>query len=121
MQKNVPTACTSASCSPGSSPTEGFPANELKAKAATRWILAKPETVAEAIFEAGPGGKAERYVPRAYWLAAAARLVAPAARSARDGRWCVHDRDRVRPDRDGVRHRSLSYTTVTKRFRSSLK
>jgi short-subunit dehydrogenase len=64
---------------PGFVATEGFPANELKAKAATRWILAKPETVADAIFEAGPGGKAERYVPRAYWLAAAARLVAPAA------------------------------------------
>ena len=64
---------------PGFVPTEGFPAAELKAKAATRWILAKPETVAEAIFEAGPGGKAERYVPRAYWLVAAARILAPAA------------------------------------------
>src|SRR5947209_2625538 len=64
---------------PGFVATEGFPANELKAKAATRWILAKPETVADAVFEAGPGGKAERYVPRAYWLAAAARLLAPAA------------------------------------------
>ena len=64
---------------PGFVSTEGFPAKELQAKAATRWILAKPETVAEAIFEAGPGGKAERYVPRAYWLAAAARLLAPAA------------------------------------------
>ena len=64
---------------PGFVPTEGFPAAELKAKAATSWILAKPETVAEAIVEAGPGGKAERYVPRAYWLAAAARLLAPAA------------------------------------------
>jgi short-subunit dehydrogenase len=64
---------------PGFVPTEGFPAAELKAKATTRWILAKPETVAEAIVEAGPGGKAERYVPRAYWLAAAARLVAPGA------------------------------------------
>jgi uncharacterized protein len=27
--------------------------------------------------DAGPGGKAERYVPRAYWLAAAARVLAP--------------------------------------------
>jgi short-subunit dehydrogenase len=62
---------------PGFVPTDGFPAAELKAKAATRWILAKPETVAEAIVEAGPGGKPERYVPRAYWLAAAARLLAP--------------------------------------------
>ena len=60
-------------------PTEGFPAAELRAKAATRWILAKPETVAEAIMQAGPGGKPERYVPRAYWLAAASRLLAPGA------------------------------------------
>ncbi|MGZ4307158.1 MAG: SDR family NAD(P)-dependent oxidoreductase [Solirubrobacteraceae bacterium] len=64
---------------PGFVATEGFPARELKAKAATRWILAKPETVAEAIMEAGPGGKAERYVPRAYWLGAAARILTPAA------------------------------------------
>jgi short-subunit dehydrogenase len=64
---------------PGFVPTEGFPAAELKAKATTRWILVKPETVAEAIVEAGPGRKAERYVPRVYWLAAAARLLAPAA------------------------------------------
>ena len=28
--------------------------------------------------QAGPGGKAERYVPRAYWLAAAARILLPA-------------------------------------------
>jgi hypothetical protein len=27
--------------------------------------------------EAGPGGKAERYVPRPYWLAAATRILAP--------------------------------------------
>ena len=79
MQKNVPHGVHVGVVLPGFVATEGFPANELKAKAATRWILAKPETVAEAIFEAGPGGKAERYVPRAYWLAAVARLVAPAA------------------------------------------
>ena len=41
-------------------------------------MVSKPEVVAEAIFEAGPGGKAERYVPRPYWLAAAARIFAPA-------------------------------------------
>jgi uncharacterized protein len=62
---------------PGFVATEGFPAAELRAKATTRWIVAKPETVAEAIIEAGPGGKAERYVPRAYWLAAASRLLVP--------------------------------------------
>ena len=61
---------------PGFIATEGFPATELKAKATTRWIVSSPERVAEAIMEAGPGGKAERYVPRPYWLAAAARLLA---------------------------------------------
>ena len=58
---------------PGFIRTEGFPATELP-----RWIVSEPERVAEAIVEAGPGGKAERYVPRAYWLAAAMRLLAPA-------------------------------------------
>ncbi len=27
--------------------------------------------------EAGPGGRAERYVPRYYWIGAALRLLAP--------------------------------------------
>jgi short-subunit dehydrogenase len=62
---------------PGFVKTEGFPATELLANPATRWIVSRPERVAEAIVEAGPGGKAERYVPRAYWLAAAARILAP--------------------------------------------
>jgi uncharacterized protein len=63
---------------PGFIKTEGFPARELLASPLTRWIVAKPEVVAEAIVEAGPGGKAERYAPRGYWLAAAARILAPA-------------------------------------------
>src|SRR4051794_25401327 len=62
---------------PGFIATEGFPATELRQKALTRWIVSKPETVAEAIVEAGPGGKAERYVPRPYALAAVARILAP--------------------------------------------
>jgi short-subunit dehydrogenase len=62
---------------PGFVKTEGFPAEELLAKPHTRWIVSRPERVAEAIMQAGPGGKAERYVPRAYWFAAAARLLAP--------------------------------------------
>jgi short-subunit dehydrogenase len=63
---------------PGFIQTEGFPATELRANPLTRWIVSKPEAVAEAIIDAGPGGKAERYVPRPYWLAAALRIVAPA-------------------------------------------
>ncbi|MEA2195018.1 MAG: uncharacterized protein QOG42_1452, partial [Solirubrobacteraceae bacterium] len=35
------------------------------------------DKVAEAILDAGPGGRAERYVPRVYWLGAAARIVLP--------------------------------------------
>jgi uncharacterized protein len=33
--------------------------------------------VAEAIIQAGPGGRAERYVPRYYWIFAALRIMAP--------------------------------------------
>jgi len=62
---------------PGFIATEGFPATELREKALTRWIVSKPERVAEAILEAGPGGKAERYVPRPYALAAVARILLP--------------------------------------------
>jgi uncharacterized protein len=63
---------------PGFIETEGFPAAELLAHPLARWIVSSPERVAEAIVEAGPGGKAERYVPRPYWLAAALRILAPA-------------------------------------------
>jgi short-subunit dehydrogenase len=62
---------------PGFVATEGFPATELREKALTRWMVSKPEAVAEAIYEAGPGGRAERYVPRYYALAAVARILAP--------------------------------------------
>ncbi len=63
---------------PGYVATEGFPAAELLSNVLTRRIVSRPEVVAEAIFEAGPGGKPERYVPRPYWLAAAARILLPA-------------------------------------------
>lgn len=62
---------------PGFIRTEGFPAAELLAKSVTRWLVSEPEVVAEAIYRAGPGGKAERYVPRHYWLAAASRVLLP--------------------------------------------
>jgi short-subunit dehydrogenase len=62
---------------PGFIATEGFPASELREKALTRWIVSKPEKVAAAIYECGPGGKAERYVPRPYALAAVLRILAP--------------------------------------------
>ncbi|HET7445653.1 MAG TPA: SDR family NAD(P)-dependent oxidoreductase [Solirubrobacterales bacterium] len=62
---------------PGFVRTEGFPATELREKALTRWVVSKPQTIADAIYEAGPGGKAERYVPRPYALAAYSRIIAP--------------------------------------------
>ena len=62
---------------PGFVRTEGFPATELREKAVTRWIVSRPETVADAIHEVGPGGKAERYVPRPYALVAHSRILAP--------------------------------------------
>lgn len=62
---------------PGFVQTEGFPATELREKALTRWLVSKPEVVAEAIHQAGPGGRAERYVPRFYGVFAVLRILAP--------------------------------------------
>jgi uncharacterized protein len=62
---------------PGFIATEGFPATELREKALTRWVVSKPDRVAEAIVETGLQGKAERYVPRGYALAAVARILVP--------------------------------------------
>ena len=63
---------------PGFVATEGFPAKELLSKPLTKRIVAKPELIAEAIVETGLKGKAERYAPRFYWLAAASRILVPA-------------------------------------------
>ncbi len=62
---------------PGFIPTEGFPQRELAEKWTTRWLLGTPEAAAEAIYQAGFGRKAERYVPRYYGALAALRTVAP--------------------------------------------
>jgi short-subunit dehydrogenase len=62
---------------PGYVATEGFPQRELVDRRLTRWIVSTPERVADAIVAAGPGGRAERYVPRPYWLAASARVLLP--------------------------------------------
>ena len=40
-------------------------------------MVCEPELVAEAIVQCGPGGRAERYVPRWYWIVAALRILAP--------------------------------------------
>ena len=62
---------------PGFVATEGFPQRQLVDRRLTRWIVSTPEAVAEAIMDAGPGGRAERYVPRPYWLGAVARVALP--------------------------------------------
>jgi uncharacterized protein len=62
---------------PGFIATEGFPQTELTEKRLTRWAVSTPEQGAEAIFEAGIGRRAERYVPRPYALAAAFRVLTP--------------------------------------------
>jgi uncharacterized protein len=62
---------------PGFVTTEGFPQRELMEKRLSRRIVSTPEKVADAIMRVGPGGKAERYVPRPYWVIAALRTLAP--------------------------------------------
>ena len=62
---------------PGFISTEGFPHAELSEKALTRWMVSTPEQGAEAIVQAGLGGRPERYVPRPYALAAVFRVIAP--------------------------------------------
>jgi len=62
---------------PGFITTEGFPQKELTDKWMTRWLVSTPEKGAEAVFQAGVGRRPERYVPRPYGLAAAARVVVP--------------------------------------------
>jgi uncharacterized protein len=62
---------------PGFIPTEGFPHRELAEKRSTRWMLGTPEDAAEAIYEVGLGGRAERYVPRFYGALASLRTIAP--------------------------------------------
>jgi short-subunit dehydrogenase len=62
---------------PGFVATEGFPATELLARPLARRLVSKPAAVAEAIVDAGLRGRAERYVPRFYGVAAALRILAP--------------------------------------------
>lgn len=62
---------------PGFIATEGFPQRQLVDNPRTRWIVSKPERVAEAILRAGPGGKPEVYVPRVYGLVPRLRHMVP--------------------------------------------
>jgi short-subunit dehydrogenase len=74
---------------PGFVATEGFPQKQLVGSARTRWMVSKPEKVAKAILAAGPGGKHEVHVPRAYGLVPRLRFLAPGLvrRAVRTGRF----------------------------------
>ena len=60
---------------PGFIATEGFPARELLARPLTAWVVSSSDRAAEAIVDTGLRRRPERYVPRPYFLAAAARLL----------------------------------------------
>lgn len=62
---------------PGFIKTEGFPARELLANPATRWIVSKPEKVAEAIATVAYDRVPERVVPRGYAVFGALRALVP--------------------------------------------
>jgi short-subunit dehydrogenase len=62
---------------PGFIKTEGFPAKELLAKPATRWIVSTPDKVAEAIEQVAFEHRAERVVPRGYAAFGVMRSVVP--------------------------------------------
>jgi uncharacterized protein len=62
---------------PGFITTEGFPQRELNDNPVTRRLVSTPEVGARAILDAGLNRKGERYVPRPYALAAAARILMP--------------------------------------------
>jgi len=63
---------------PGFIATEGFPQDDLTGSPRTRWLVSRPEKVADAIVRAGPGGRHEVVVPRGYRVVPVLRAVAPA-------------------------------------------
>jgi short-subunit dehydrogenase len=62
---------------PGFVSTEGFPQQQLVGHPLARFVVGKPEWVAEAVVDAGLRGKPERYTPRPYGIAAALRVLTP--------------------------------------------
>ncbi len=62
---------------PGFVATEGFPQEEMRAKAATRWLVGTPDKAARAILRAGPGGRREVIVPGMYRIVPVLRTLAP--------------------------------------------
>jgi short-subunit dehydrogenase len=61
---------------PGFVATEGFTHEDLRAKPWTRWMVGRPDQVADAIADVGLGRRPERYVPRWYGAIPPLRLLA---------------------------------------------
>jgi NAD(P)-dependent dehydrogenase (short-subunit alcohol dehydrogenase family) len=64
---------------PGFVSTEGFPQTDLEASPLTRWLVGRPEQVADAVVSVLRRGNRERTVPRFYRLFVTARHAAPPA------------------------------------------
>ena len=62
---------------PGFVRTDGFPAAELTARRATRWLVSTDARAADAILDAGLDRVAERYVPRPWAVVPVLRALAP--------------------------------------------
>jgi uncharacterized protein len=62
---------------PGFIATEGFPADELRGRAATGWLVSTPAKAADAIVACGLHGAPERYVPRPWAAIPVLRTLAP--------------------------------------------
>ena len=60
-------ACTWGSCCPASSPPRACRRPSC-GEPSSRWLVSTPDKVADAILRAGPGGRAEVAVPRAWGL-----------------------------------------------------
>lgn len=66
-----------ASVLPGFVLTEGFPQTFLTRRPLVRRLVARPETVADAIADAVLHGRSERYTPRPYAVAGVLRALVP--------------------------------------------
>ena len=62
---------------PGFIETEGFPAEELRAKPWTRWLVSTPDKAAEAIVDAGLARPRRALRAAPYGLIAVLRVLAP--------------------------------------------
>jgi len=88
---------------PGYAATEGFPQRELIAKSATRWMVSKPEKIAEAIVDAARRRQPERYVPRPFGVVPFLKVLLPGLyrRAVGGGRFTAAAGHQVRDPGEG--------------------